>query len=171
MTLITRRGRVGGRLLLGAILAASLALSACSFPLPTAQSTPTTQSSSTQPSSTQPSSAAPSSAAATDPPGGGTGVFGAFGSMSEACIAVSATMLSVTILPLAALMGGKSEDVEKAQAELAKVQGQVPEELKPHFEKLKAFTESAGTDFSKYGSSEFEEAMKPIQAWLDKNCQ
>ncbi|UVJ39966.1 hypothetical protein [Arthrobacter sp. CJ23] len=166
MTLITRHSRVGGRLLLGAILAASLALSACSFPQPTVQSTQTSP-----PSSAAPSSAAPSNAATDQASGGAGGVFGAFGSMSEACIAVSATMLSVTILPLAGLMGGKSEDVEKAQAELAKMQGQVPDELKPHFEKLKAFTESAGSDFSKYGSGEFEEAMKPIEDWLDKNCK
>lgn len=166
MTLITRRSRSGGPLLLGAALAASLAFSACSL-LPAAQSTQTPQ-----PSSAAPTNPLPSSPAATDPSSSGAGgALGAFGSMSEACIAVSATMLSVTILPLAGLMGGKSEDVEKAQAELAKVQGQVPDELKPHFEKLKAFTESAGSDFSKYGSGEFEEAMKPIEDWLDKNCQ
>ncbi|MBO1268981.1 hypothetical protein [Arthrobacter cavernae] len=157
MTLITRHGRVGGRLLLAVVLAAGLAVSACSFPSSAAQSTQTAA----------PSSLAPSSPA-TDQAGSGPG---AFGSMSEACIAVSATMFSVTILPLAGLMGGKSEDVEKAQAELAKVQGQVSDELRPQFEKLKAFTESAGTDFSKYGSGEFEEAMKPIEEWLDKNCK
>lgn len=90
--------------------------------------------------------------------------------MSEACISVSATMLSVTILPLAALAGGNPEDIEKAKQELSQMQGKVPEELKPAFEKLRAFTEAAGSDFSKYGDGEFEELIKPIQDWTDKNC-
>lgn len=91
--------------------------------------------------------------------------------MSEACLSVSATMLSVTILPLSAMVGGKPEDIEKAKQELSQMQGKVPEELKPAFEELRTFTEAAGTDFSKYGDGKFEELMKPIQDWTDKNCQ
>lgn len=91
--------------------------------------------------------------------------------MNEACVSVSATFLSISILPLAGLMGGKAEDVKKAQDELAKFQDKVPDELKPHFEKLKAFIDSAGSDFSKYGTGEFEKLSKPIEEWIDKNCK
>ncbi|MFJ5956072.1 hypothetical protein ACIQC5_08930 [Paenarthrobacter sp. NPDC092416] len=169
-TTAERRGRTrvrSGRLLLCALLTATLALSACSFPLPVAQPTPIASSTATNAApSTEPSADISASTAQ-----GTGGVYGDFTSMSEACIAVSATMLSVTILPLAALVGGNPDDIEKAKQELSQMQGKVPEELKPHFEKLRAFTESAGTDFSKYGEPEFEEAMKPIQDWMDKNCK
>lgn len=86
-------------------------------------------------------------------------------------MSVSATMLSVTLLPLAALVGGNPEDLEKAQQELSQLQGKVPEELKPAFEKLRDYTESAGSDFSKFGEPEFEELLKPIEDWMDKNCK
>lgn len=46
----------------------------------------------------------------------------------------------------------------------------MPGELKPVSEKRRAFRQSAGSDFSKYGDGQFEELMKPIQDWTDKNC-
>jgi len=91
--------------------------------------------------------------------------------MNEACVSVNVTLLSIQILPMAGAMGGNPEDVKKAQDELAKFQDKVPDELKPHFEKLKAFVDSAGSDFSKYGTGEFEQLIKPIQEWLDENCR
>lgn len=98
-------------------------------------------------------------------------MYGAFGSMNEACVSVSATWLSISLLPLASLAGGNPDDIKKAQDELAKMQGKVPDELKPHFEKLKAFIDSAGSDYSKYGTGEFEALSKPIEDWVNKNCK
>lgn len=141
------------RLFLAAILASGLALSACSSPAPTA---PNPQ---------------PSTAESAPGTSGGDGLAGGFGSMNEACVSVSATFLSISMLPLAGLVGGKSEDVKKAQDELAKFQDKVPDELKPHFDKLKAFIDAAGSDFSKYGTGEFEQLSKPIEEWIDKNCK
>ncbi|MFE4196849.1 hypothetical protein ACFRJ9_13350 [Paenarthrobacter sp. NPDC056912] len=160
-------------LLSAALLVLTLTLSACSFPLPVA--TPIASSSEAPAAQTPSSNPSADISASPEPTSGSSsgtgGVYGEFTSLSEACISVSATMLSVTILPLAALVGGKSEDIEKAKQELSQMQGKVPEELKPSFEKLRAFTEAAGTDFSKYGEPEFEELMKPIQDWMDKNCK
>ncbi|BCW52059.1 hypothetical protein StoSoilB13_44010 (plasmid) [Arthrobacter sp. StoSoilB13] len=159
-------------LLIGCLLIGTLALSACSFPLPVAQPTPIA--SSNAPTASGPQSSAEPSAeisASPDATTGTGGVYGEFASLSEACISVSAAMLSVTILPLAALVGGDPEDIKKAKEELSQMQGKVPDELKPSFEKLRAYTESAGTDFRKYGEPEFEELMKPIQDWMDKNCK
>ncbi len=157
--------KIKSRLFLAAALAATMALGACSFPVPAA---PKTQESATpSPSESEPSPEGSSSGSSD----GAGGLAGGFGSMNEACLSVSATYLSISILPLAGMMGGKPEDVKKAQDELAKLQGKVPDELKPHFEKLKAFIDSAGSDFSKYGTGEFEELSKPIQEWLDKNCK
>lgn len=162
-------GRRGSTpLLLGSLLTAILALSGCSFPLPVAQPTPIASSSNAPTSSTEPSAEISASPDATTGTGG---VYGEFTSLSEACISVSAAMLSVTILPLAAVVGGDPEDIKKAKEELSRMQDKVPEELKPSFEKLRAYTESAGTDFRKYGEPEFEELMKPIQDWMDKNCK
>ncbi|NWL31371.1 hypothetical protein [Paenarthrobacter nitroguajacolicus] len=166
-----------GRLLSAALLIAMLTLSACSFPTPVAQSTPSAASSSEAPaadvgaSANPDASASPNTSTSPDAPTGTGGVYGEFGSLSEACLSVSATMLSVTILPLAAMAGGTPEDIEKAKQELSQMEGKVPEELKPAFEKLRAFTEAAGSDFSKYGDGQFEELMKPIQDWTEKNCK
>ncbi|MBT2585068.1 hypothetical protein [Arthrobacter sp. ISL-95] len=158
-----------GRLLTAAVLTGMLALTACSAPAPVAESTP-----SAVPSPEAPAAEVSANADASASPGassGTSGVYGEFTSMSEACLSVSATMVSVTILPLAAMAGGKAEDIDKAKQELSQMEGKVPEELKPSFEKLRAFTESAGSDFSKYGDGQFEELMKPIQDWTEKNCK
>ncbi|WP_281450550.1 hypothetical protein [Paenarthrobacter nitroguajacolicus] len=156
------------RVVAAAGLAAMLTLSACSAPSPAAQNTTTP--SSEAPAAEVGSSSASASAPSSNPSGGTDGIYGQFTSMSEACLSVSATMLSVTILPLAAMTGGNPDDIQKAKDELSKMQGKVPEELKPSFEKLRTFTESAGSDFSKYGDGQFEELMKPIQDWTEKNC-
>ncbi|SEJ46320.1 hypothetical protein SAMN04487917_10639 [Arthrobacter sp. yr096] len=163
------RTRTPGRLLPLALLVAALTLSACSLPTPVAQSTPSA--SAEAPAAEVGTSSATPSAASPEATTGTGGVYGEFTSMSEACLSVSATMLSLTILPLAGLVGGNPDDIEKAKQELSQMQGKVPDELKPAFEKLRAFTESAGSDFSKYGDGKFEELMKPIQDWMDKNCK
>ncbi|MEI2277293.1 hypothetical protein OHC50_07420 [Paenarthrobacter ilicis] len=153
------------RLLCTMLAITALGVSACSAPAPTAQPTPAaTVAPDAEVGASSEASASPAASSGTG------GVYGEFTSISEACVSVSATMLSVTILPLAAMAGGKSEDIDKAKQQLSQMQGKVPEELKPPFEKLRTFTESAGSDFSKYGDGQFEELMKPIQAWTDKNC-
>ncbi|MGO4147682.1 hypothetical protein AB4Y77_21650 [Paenarthrobacter sp. YAF11_1] len=164
-----------GRLVSVALLIATLTLSACSMPAPVSQSSPNASSEAPAAevgtSSAPAPEASPGTTAGTGATTGTGGPYGEFSSLSEACISVSATMLSVTILPLAGLMGGNPEDIDKAKQELSQMQGKVPEELKPSFEKLRAFTEAAGSDFSKYGDGKFEELMKPIQDWMEKNCQ
>ncbi|WP_347109330.1 hypothetical protein AAHB33_01710 [Paenarthrobacter sp. S56] len=160
--------------MLGILLGAVIALSACAFPLPTAappQTSAKQEQSSAVPKPEISADTAPGTGSSSSVTAGVGGTYGEFSSMSDACISVSAAMLSVTILPLAALAGGKPEDIEKAKQELSKMQDKVPAELKPHFEKLRAFTESAGTDFSKYGQPEFEQLIQPIQDWMDKNCK
>ncbi len=164
-----QRLSTSGRLLLAALLTGMLTLSACSSPAPVSESTPTAAQTSEAPAAEVSANANASADPAAST--GTGGVYGEFTSMSEACLSVSATMLSVTILPLAAMAGGKSEDIDKAKQELSQMEGKVPAELKPAFEKLRAFTESAGSDFSKYGDGQFEELMKPIQDWTEKNCK
>lgn len=170
------RARRGRRVALASAVGVALAmvLASCTIPIPTGSGPKTSEATPSQSTSSQaaPTSSSPSpgaEASGTTGTGAG-GVLGGFGSMSDACVSVSAAMVSVAVLPLAGLLGGKPEDVAKAQEELAMLQGRLPEELKPHFAKLKAFTDSAGSDFSKYGTGEFEALMKPIQDWLDKNC-
>ena len=162
--------------LAGILVAAAMALGACAIPLPLPQGTPAaaeSAASSPAPAADLPS-AAPSAVPSAEASATGPGVdgnYGQFSSLSEACLAVSATMLSVTLLPLAALAGGNPEDLQKARQELSQLEGKVPGELKPAFEKLRDYTESAGTDFSKFGDPEFEELLKPIEHWMDKNCK
>ncbi|MBB6406711.1 hypothetical protein [Arthrobacter sp. AZCC_0090] len=161
------------RLLLATLVASTLALSGCAFQLPTAQGTQSAQKTQSAQGKQQ-SSAAPTPTQSSEPSAGPSstdGLYGAFGSMNEACVSVSATWLSISLLPLASLAGGNPDDVKKAQDELAKMQGKVPDELKPHFAKLKAFIDSAGSDYSKYGTGEFEALSKPIEDWVNKNCK
>ncbi|SDJ30999.1 hypothetical protein SAMN05216555_10982 [Arthrobacter cupressi] len=156
--------KIRSRLLLAAVLASTMALGACSFPVPTVQATQ---------GSASPSSSSPEAEPSPDDTStnGTGGLAGGFGSLNEACISVSATYWSISLLPMAGAMGGNPEDLKKLEDELAQLQGKVPDELKPHFEKLKAFMDSAGSDYSKHGTGEFEELSKPIQDWLDKNCK
>ena len=158
--------------LAGILVAAAMALGGCAIPLPLPQGTPAAAESaatSPAPAADLPSAAPSADASVTGP--GVDGNYGQFSSLSEACLAVSATMLSVTLLPLAALAGGNPEDLQKARQELSQLEDKVPGELKPAFEKLRDYTESAGTDFSKFGDPEFEELLKPIEDWMDKNCK
>ena len=135
--------------LAGILVAAAMALGACAIPLPLPQGTPAaaeSAASSPAPAADLPSAAPSAEASATGP--GVDGNYGQFSSLSEACLAVSATMLSVTLLPLAALAGGNPDDLQKARQELSQLEDKVPGELKPAFEKLRDYTESAGSDFS-----------------------
>jgi hypothetical protein len=158
--------------LAGILMAAAVALGACAIPLPLPQGSPAAADPTT--SSRAPAADLPTTAPSAEISAPGPGVdgnYGQFTSLSEACLSVSATMLSVTLLPLAALVGGNPEDLEKARQELSQMQGKVPEELKPAFVKLRNYTESAGTDFGKFGEPEFEELLKPVEDWMDKNCK
>jgi hypothetical protein len=67
--------------------------------------------------------------------------------------------------------GWKSRGLAEGPAGIVQLEDKVPGELKPAFEKLRAYTESAGSDFSKFGEPEFEELLKPIEHWMDKNCK
>ncbi|MGR0160742.1 hypothetical protein [Paenarthrobacter nitroguajacolicus] len=171
VTIERPRLSTSGRLLMAALLTGMLTLAACSSPAPVVQSTPNAAATSEAPAADVGASTNPSASSNPNATAGSGGVYGEFTSMSEACLSVSATMLSVTILPLASMAGGKAEDIDKAKKELSQMEGKVPEELKPPFEKLRAFTEAAGSDFSKYGDGQFEELMKPIQDWTEKNCK
>ncbi|MET4093571.1 hypothetical protein [Arthrobacter sp. UYCu712] len=157
----------------------TLALAACSGPTPpgTSPSVPTTSSPSTAPPSSSTSAAPDVSALAAAPSvesstsaAPGAGGLGGFGSISEACGAVSATVLSVLVLPMAAAIGKDTADVEKAKEALAKMQGQVPAELKEPFDKLKSIADDAGRDFSKFNGNDFDKAIAPIDSWLQTHC-
>lgn len=160
---ISSQGRRRGPAAGAAVLV--LALTACSGPAPSGQvSSPATPSPATPSPVT--SSPSPSSPGASP----GAGGLGGFGTLTEACGAVSATVLSVLVLPMAAAAGPDAADVENAKEALAKMQGQVPAELKESFDKLKSIADDAGQDFSRFNSEEFDKAIAPIDAWLQANC-
>jgi hypothetical protein len=144
----------------GAVLLA-LALTACSGPAP---SSPTPSSTSASPDT----SASPATDPATDP--AASPAAGGFGSVPEACAAVSATAVSLLALPRAAATGKDSAEAETARTELEGIRGQAPADLKKHFEKLKAITDDAGQDYSKFNRSEFDSALAPIAGWLEAHC-
>ncbi len=169
---IASRNRRRGLLAVAALI--SLALAACSGPAPPAPSpsvaAPTVQQPTTAPPSGSTSAAPDVSAAPSGDSTTGAGGLGGFGSISEACAAVSATVLSVLVLPMAAAIGKDTADVEKAKEALAKMQGQVPPELKESVDKLKSIADNAGQDFSKFDTEEFDKAIAPIDAWLQAHC-
>jgi hypothetical protein len=82
---------------------------------------------------------------------------------------VSATVVSVLVLPMAAATGQGTAEAEKARAELEKLQAKVPDEIKEPIAKLKAIAEAAGQDFAKFNSQEFDQAIAPINAWLESH--
>jgi hypothetical protein len=166
---VRRRGSLAG----AAVLA--LALTACSGPAPSGP--PSGQTPASQPPSSSIAPVTPGTSAATagatpDATAGATpdGGLGGFGTIAEACGAVSATVLSVLVLPMAAATGKDTADVEKAKEALARMQGQVPAELKDSFDKLKSIADDAGQDFSRFNTEEFDQAIAPIDAWLQAHC-
>jgi hypothetical protein len=156
-------------------LALSLALTGCSgTPGPAASSGPQSQAPAS-PSSTpfaSPSSLPSGGDAGTAPgsPDASGGALGGFGSITEACAAVSATVLSVLALPMAAATGQDTAEAEKARTELERLQAKVPAEIKESIDKLKSVADDAGKDLSKFNSEEFDKAIAPIDAWLQSHC-
>lgn len=160
-----------------AALAVSVALTGCSgLPVPPAPSGP--QSTVPVPSGTPSNnpSGIPSSTPSGSDAGTATGSpeasggAGGFGSIAEACAAVSATVLSVLVLPMAAAGGQNTAELEKARTELEKLQARVPVEIKDPIIKLKAISEAASRDLSSFNSEEFDKAIAPIDAWLQSHC-
>lgn len=98
------------------------------------------------------------------------GGLGGFGSVVEACAAVSATVLSVMTLPMAAAAGQDAAAAEKARSALEQLQDKVPAELKDPIDKLRSIAEAAGQDYTKFNASEFDQAIAPIDAWLQSHC-
>lgn len=128
-------------------------------------------SSSAPPASTRatPSAGFSGSASAGPDAPGGDGL-GGFGSVVEACAAVSATVLTVMALPMAAATGQDSAAAEKARSALEQLQDKVPAELDEPIGKLKSIAEAAGQDYSKFNTQEFDQAIAPIDAWLQSHC-
>lgn len=154
-----------------------LVLTACSGPAPSGP--PPGQATSSRPQASTSAPGTPETSAATAgatpgatagaTPGSPVGGLGGFGTVTEACGAVSATVVSALVLPVAAA-GKDTANVGKAKEALAKIQGRAPAELKDSFDKLKSIADDAGQDFSGFNSEEFDQAIVPIDAWLQANC-
>ena len=152
-----RQGTFAGVVLL------ALAMTACSNPAPS------------DPVPSGPASGSASPAGPGASAGSATGPapapdVGSFGSVPEACAAISGTAVSLVALPKAAATGKDSAEAEQARAELEEIRGRVPADLKGHFEKLKSVTDDAGQDYSKFNRDEFDSALAPVAAWLEGHC-
>lgn len=138
----------------GAVLLV-VAMAACSGPAP---------------SGTSPGSGiASSTPGASGSPAAGPAI-GGFGSVPEACAAVSGTTVSLLALPKAAATGNDSAEAGQARADLEAIREKVPAELKVHFEKLKSVADNAGQDYSKFNRDEFDSALAPVAGWLEAHC-
>lgn len=90
---------------------------------------------------------------------------------ATSCLTVAGALAGVSFLPLTAAVGGLSGgDLDKAKASIREAMTKVPDELKPDFAKLSQVVDGMGTDLSKFDSAAFDDAVKPISGWLDKNC-
>lgn len=141
-----RQGTFAGAVLL------VLAMAACSNPVPA-----------------DPALSGPASGSAAPATGPAPDV-GSFGSVPEACTAISGTAVSLVALPKAAAIGKDSAEAEQARTELEDIRGRVPADLKGHFEKLKSVADDAGQDYSKFNRDEFDSALAPVAAWLEAHC-
>ncbi|AXJ09683.1 hypothetical protein [Arthrobacter sp. PM3] len=126
------------------------------------------------PAAAAPTQATPSASysgtASAGPDASAGGGLGGFGSVVEACAAVSATVLSVMALPIAAAAGQDAAVAERARSALEQLQDKVPPELKDPIDKLKSIAEAAGPDYTKFNAEEFDQAIAPIDAWLQSHC-
>ncbi|WP_427016180.1 hypothetical protein ACQCSX_15580 [Pseudarthrobacter sp. P1] len=105
------------------------------------------------------------------PATGGSTSDGGTASTSSSCLTVAGALAGVSFLPLSAAVGATdSADLDKAKAAIREAMSRVPDELKPDFAKLSEVVDAMGGDLSKFDTPAFEEAVKPISAWLEKNC-
>lgn len=137
-------------------LLASLALTACSAP--EAGSAP----------SSAPASSATSSATAT--PSKSSGPYGEFPTAAAACAKISEQATGATLLPLSAAQG-KTAELEKAKAELARTAEMAPDSVKAAFTKLSQVAVAGVKDQTVFSSGKLQEAMAPVQGWLAANCK
>lgn len=171
--------RIPARAVTVSLLAVTLALTGCTF-LPSGGDAPTSTAATGQ-TAPNPQTSADSaessgqkggtaSSASERPLAFPTGLFGAFGSKSEACVSVAASVAVIGLLPLGAALGGNQADIGKARETIAQMTAKVPDELKPSFGRLQDVVNRMGTDYSSFDSQAFQEDLKPITDWLDKNC-
>ncbi len=175
--LISRR--IPARAVTGSLLALTLALTGCTFlpsgggaPTSTAATGQTAPNPQTSPDSTEsPGQQGGTTSSVSDSPlAFQTGLFGAFGSKSDACLSVAASVAVIGLLPLGAALGGYQADIGKARETIAQMTAKVPDELKPSFARLQDVVNRMGTDYSSFDSQAFQDDLKPITDWLDRNC-
>lgn len=167
-----------------ALLAAPLALAACSSPAPESSDAAQQSSSAAGISSSAVASAA--TASATPEAGKGSGpvadpkseillglkkrldVKPEYAALSDACKATADRMIVGMSAPLAVAMEDlKPGNVQKAKEAIAEVQGTTPAELEPTFAQIEAMADKPSGDFDETG---FETAFKPVVDWLSANC-
>lgn len=167
-----------------AILAAPLALAACSSPTPSSSDS-ASQSTSAE-ASTSSSAATSGSTSAGSPDANGTGpvtnpksefLVGMkqsleakpeYAKISDACKATVTRFMVGISAPLAVSMEEmKSGNIQKSKDAIAEVQGTTPAEFEPVFKKLEAAIDQPAAEFDQTG---FETMSKPVSDWMAANC-
>lgn len=98
------------------------------------------------------------------------GNLGALGDNAEACISVTAVVITGSTLAFLAKIDPSGENSQKMADQVAESMKPVPAEIKDDLENLLKVINASALDGETWDDASFETAMEPIAAWAKKNC-
>lgn len=101
---------------------------------------------------------------------GKLGELGELGGNAEACLSVTAVVISGSTLAFFAKIDPSGESSKEMADQVAESMKKVPAEIKGDLENLLKVINASALDGKTWNDADFEKAMEPIGAWAKKNC-
>lgn len=101
---------------------------------------------------------------------GKLGDLGKLGGNAEACLSVTAVVISGSTLAFFAKIDPTGESSKEMADQVAESMKKVPAEIKGDLENLLKVINESALDGKTWNDADFEKAMEPIGAWAKKNC-
>lgn len=93
------------------------------------------------------------------------------GANVEACLSVTAVVVGGSGLVVLAKVGGAEDSVLQVQKLVREAEDKVPSEVKGDLENLLRVLDASVSGQQSLDEENVSQALKPISAWLDKNCK
>lgn len=95
---------------------------------------------------------------------------GVLGGNAEACISVTAVVITGSTLAFLAKIDPSGESSQKMANQVQESMKEVPAEIKGDLENLLMVINDSAVDGKTWDDTKFQKAMEPIGAWAKKNC-
>ncbi|MEV8145445.1 hypothetical protein [Specibacter sp. NPDC078709] len=98
------------------------------------------------------------------------GDLGVLGGNAEACVSVTAVVITGSTLAFLAKIDPSGESSQKMADQVQESMKKVPAEIKGDLENLLKVINDSAVDGKTWDDTKFQKAMEPIGAWAKKNC-